>query len=164
MGQSVTDTHDILNTFRSFFGSLAQSNLPSTENHTSLSDMEASPFGGGEQLLDTELCIEEIENALKLLKLGKSGGPDGLSPEHIMYGGEVLKIWLKKTFNRILKLEDFPECMKDGIVVLVYKRQVKDPLLVTSYRGITLSSILSKVFGTYTSAAPLFTSGRTGLS
>ena len=124
--------------------------------------MEASSFGGSEQLLDT---IKEIENALKLLKLGKSGGPDGLSPEHIVYGGEVLKIWLKKTFNRILELEDLPECMKDGIVVPVYKRQGKDPLLVTSYRGSYYSLLCPvKGFRTYTSAAPLFTSGRTGLS
>ena len=89
--------------------------------------------------------MEEIENALNLLKLGKSGGPDGLSPEHIVYGGEVLKIWLRKIFNHILELEDVPECLKEGTVVPVYKRQGKDPLLVSSYRGITLSSVLSKV-------------------
>ena len=53
--------------------------------------------------------MEEIEGALKILKLGKSGGPDGLSPQHIVYGGEVLKIlWLKKIFNCILTLEEVP--------------------------------------------------------
>ena len=37
--------------------------------------------------LTTEIiCVEEIENALKTLKLGKSGGLDSLSPEHIVYG------------------------------------------------------------------------------
>ena len=29
---------------------------------------------------------------MKALKLGKSGRPDVLSPEHIVYGGEALKI------------------------------------------------------------------------
>ena len=45
-----------------------------------------------------------------------------------MYGGEVLKIWLKKIFNRILTLEEVPTCMKEGLVIPVYiKRQGKDP-------------------------------------
>ena len=145
-GQSVTETSDILNTFRSFFGSLAQSEVPSTVSSTSPFKMEASSFGNNEQLLDTEICIEEIENALKILKLGKSGGLDCLSPEHIVYGGEMLKIWMKKIFNRILKLEEIPDCLKEGLVIPVYKRHGKDPLLVSSYRGITLSSVLCKVF------------------
>ena len=108
-GKSFTDTHNILNAFRSFFGSLAQTNLPSTDHHTCLSDMEAESFGSYEQLLNTEVCIEEIEYALNLLKLGESGGQDGLSPEHVGYEGEGLKIWLRKIFNHILKLEDLPQ-------------------------------------------------------
>ena len=54
----------------------------SGEQCAALSEMEASSFGNNEQLLDTEICVEEIEKALKNLKLGKSGGLDGLSPEH----------------------------------------------------------------------------------
>ena len=79
---------------------------------TALSEMEVSSFGNNEQILDTEICVEEIEKALKNLKLEKSGGLDGLSPEHIVYGGEVLKIWLKKIFNRLLTLEELPDCLK----------------------------------------------------
>ena len=141
-GKSVTDTYNTLNAFRSFFGSLTQINLPSVNHHTCFSDMEAASFGSNEQLLNTEACIEDIENALNLLKLGKYGGPDGLSPEQIVYGGEVLKIWLRPHSG---KLKHLPQCMKNGIVVPVYKRQDKDPLLVTSYSGITLSSVLSKI-------------------
>ena len=36
-------------------------------------------------------------------------------------------------------------CLKEGLVVPVYKKQGKDSLLVSNYRGITLSSVLSKV-------------------
>ena len=144
-GQSVTDTNGILNAFRSFFGSLAQSEVPCTEQNTALSEMEVSSFCNNEHLLDTEICVEEIENALKTIKLGKSGGLDSLSFEHVVYGGEMLKIWMKKIFNRILTLEELPDCLKEGLVVPIYKKQGKDPLLVSSYRGITLSSVLSKV-------------------
>ncbi len=77
--------------------------------------------------------------------MGKSSGPDGVSPEHIKYGGESLKVWLKKVFNRILFLEEVPASMKDGLVIPVYKGQGKDPLLLNSYRGITLSSVVAKL-------------------
>ena len=77
--------------------------------------MEALFFGNNEQLLDT---VDEVENAVKILKLGKSGGLDGLSPEYIVYGGEVLKFWPRKIFNCILTLEEFPESLKEGLICL----------------------------------------------
>ena len=49
------------------------------------------------------------------------GGLDGLKAEHFKYGGKHLKLWLKKIFNRIIALEDTPQCMKDGLVIPVYK-------------------------------------------
>ena len=104
-GQSVTITSGIINIYRSLFVSLKQSHLPSTEQHTALSEMKASSFG---QLLDTEICVDEIENAVKNVKLGKSGGPDGLSPKLIVFGGELLKIWLNKPLTAFT-LKRFPE-------------------------------------------------------
>ena len=44
--------------------------------------------------------MEDIDGALKTLKLGKSGGIDLLDPEHIYYGGETLKLWLKNCLPR----------------------------------------------------------------
>jgi len=82
-GQSVTDTIEILHQFTLFFGSLGKSDLSPTKQPTcplTISEMEALFYGNSEKLLDTEICAEEIENALKILKLGKSGGSDGLTP------------------------------------------------------------------------------------
>ena len=81
--------------------------------------MEVSFFGNNEQLLNTEICIEEINDALKILKLGKSEGLDSLSPEHVVYRGEMLKIWMKKIFNHIITLEEIPESLKEGLIVPV---------------------------------------------
>ena len=90
--------------------------------------MEDLSYSSNEQLLDMEICVEEIAGALKILKLGKSGSPDGLSPEHIIYGGEVLKyIWLKMIFNHILTLEEVPECAKEGLVIPVHKSKERIP-------------------------------------
>ena len=52
---------------------------------------------------------------------------------------------MKKIINRIITLEEVPRCIKEGVVVPVYKRQGKDPLQINSFRGITLSSVLPKV-------------------
>ena len=72
---------------------------------------------------------------------------DCLDPEHIFYGGEALKLWLKKLFNRIIALEEIPTCLlNEGLIIPVYKGNGKDPLLPDSYRGITLSSVISKLF------------------
>ena len=51
--------------------------------------------------------------------MGKSSGLDGILPEHIVYGGEMLKVWLKKVYNT---LEEFPKCFKEAIVMPIYKR------------------------------------------
>ena len=64
-------------------------------------------FSNNEQLLDTATCVEEIEAALKILKLGKSAGPNGLFPEHIVCGGGVLKLWLKKISIALLHSRNF---------------------------------------------------------
>ncbi len=144
----ITDPPEILHHFQSFFSTLASSNSDSTHLSAASSNvplLEDLSYGNDEQILDTEICAEDIESALRTLKLGKSSGPDGVSPEHTKYGGVSLKVWLKKVFNRILLLEEVPASMKEGLVIPVYKGQGKDPLLVNSYRGITLSSVLAKL-------------------
>ena len=51
---------------------------------------------------------------------------------------------IKWVFSRILLLY-IPPCMKEGIITPIYKGKGKDPLLASSYRGITISSSLSKL-------------------
>ena len=89
--------------------------------------------------------------------MGKSSGVDGILPEHMVYGGEMLKVWLK----HILTLEEFPDCFKKGIVVPIYKRQGKDPLLVNSY--LYYHSSYQKFWKSF-SATPLPYSKRQSLS
>ena len=48
-----------------------------------------------------------------------------------------------KIFNTIIHLEEIPTCMKEGVIVPVYKGKGKDPLMPESYRGITMSSVIA---------------------
>ena len=56
-------------------------------------------------IADTEITVEEVSKALKLLKNDKSPGHDDL---------EVCKVVLKQLFNVILSLKAVPQCFKHG--------------------------------------------------
>ena len=84
--------------------------------------------------MDSEIDSEEVEGALKALKLGKSGGIDSLDPEHICYAGETLRLWLRKIFNRIITLEQIPMSLNEGLIIPVHKGKGKDPFKPESYR------------------------------
>ena len=70
------------------------------------------------------------QRAWKCLKLGKSGGPDELTLEHIVYN---MVARFTRSFEKITK------CMKEGLVIPFSKKQGKDPLLVNNYRRIMYS-------------------------
>ena len=123
----ITDPSNILEHFRSYFEDLSSSKSPSNSvpnAQAHLSNMENLFFLNDEKILDTMISIEEVEGALKIMKQGRSGGGDGLDPEHIYYGGEVLKVWLKRTFNRIIALEEVPVCLRKGIILPVYMERI----------------------------------------
>ena len=45
-----------------------------------------------------------------------------------------------------IRFEKVPDSLKGGLIVPIYKGKGKDPLLTSSYRGITLSSSIVKLF------------------
>ena len=112
-----------------------------------ISHIEVTSFLSCDDILGTAIMVEDIDGALKTLKLGKSGEIDSLDPEHIYYGGETLKLWLKKIFNRIISLEEITTSLNEGLIIPVHKGKGKYPFLLGSYRGITLSSVISKDLG-----------------
>ena len=95
MENIITNPVDIANRFRSFYDALASSNTTSPNLlpvASRIEQLENISLGCDDQVIDTEICIEEIEGALKSLKPNRSGGPDGLKAEHFKYSGEQLKL------------------------------------------------------------------------
>ena len=99
-----------------------------------------------DDIIDDDVTIEEIEASIKKLKPGKAEGIDGLQSEHLKFGGPLLTLWLKQIFCAFIKLEQIPSSLLTGIICPIYKRKGKDPLTCNSYRGITITSALTKVF------------------
>ena len=61
-----------------------------------------------DQVLDDEIVTEEIEAAIKRLERGIRAGKDNIYTEHLLYGSELLKVWLKQVFNAIISPEEIP--------------------------------------------------------
>ena len=143
----LTDKEAVLNEWAHHFKDLSSSRASESSALSSLDSListyRCATFENDDFILDCDITTEEISGVIKLLKKGKACGPDNILPEHIIYGGDYLVIWLKKVFNEIIQLERIPSSLKDTIIVPIYKGKGKDPLLA---RGISLSSVLVKLF------------------
>jgi exonuclease III len=91
------------------------------------------------------ITIEEIQNAINELKLGKAAGPDNISGELLKASASFILPTLLKVFNYILSNGTFPTQWAEGTISPIHKKASK--LLPDNYRGITVSSSLGKVFG-----------------
>ena len=94
--------------------------------------------------LEDDIKEKEIEEIVKKLTLGKAGGKDEIVNEILKYGGKemvrVLWILCSICFDK----ESIPKDWIDGIIFPIYKNGDKrNPL---NYRGITLLSMVSKVY------------------
>ena len=89
---------------------------------------------------------DEIYKVTQSLKLGTAPGPDQIQPEHIYYGGAFLVSHLTVLFNQIVKQEYIPQIFQHALIIPIPKSSDKDPLDPSNYRGITLLSIIAKVF------------------
>ena len=149
-GEIISDPSTILscwtNHFQTIFQSKATSNTDVTTALKELNHLEIQSRMICDDIVDDEFSVEEIEGSLKKLKPGKMGGPDGLQPEHLKYGGPLLVIWPKQIFCAFVNFEHVPPNLLTGIIRPIYKGKGKDPLCCHSYRGITMTSVIMKVF------------------
>ena len=148
-GEIVEDTSLLLDAWSQHYANLSKSKreelpLLQSSNHT-LETLTCNPYSNNDSILDVPFTFEEVKNVLRKLKRGKSPGQDKIMAEHLLEGGDAVAVWLEKIFNAIVTLEALPDSLKSGFVIPVYKRNGRDPLLPDSYRGITLSSVVSKV-------------------
>ena len=98
-----------------------------------------SSFANKNGVLDENLTIEEVERAVKSLKNCKSSGADGITAEHLKYGGPGIPSWLKRIFNSIIKLEVIPTTLNMSLVTPVFKDKGRDPLDPNNYRASQLA-------------------------
>ena len=88
-------------------------------------------------VLDTEIEIAEIEASIANLKQG-TRAPDSQWPP--------FQVVAKKIFNCIISLETFPPYLSNAIIVPIYKGKGRNPVQTSSYQGISLTSVVGKLF------------------
>ena len=99
-----------------------------------------------DDIIDNDITTEEIQVALRKLKPRKASGVNGLQSEHPKHVGHLLILWLRQVFNAFIAFECVPPCILTGIVQPIYKRKTKDPLSCDSYRGISITPAIMKLF------------------
>ena len=70
-------------------------------------------------------------------------GVDGLQSEHLKYGGHLLILWLRQVFNELITFECVSPCILMGII---HKGKAKGTLSCDSYRGISITPAIMKLF------------------
>ena len=65
-------------------------------------------------VFDMNFEAEEVSKAISMLWNGKAAGPDGVSGEHLKFGGWLLKTWITQIFNAVLMLECIPPSFKEA--------------------------------------------------
>ena len=94
--------------------------------------------------LDKGIEKAEIAKCLKKLKNNKTGGSDGLVGELLKYGGSGMVCLLEQLFSVVWHEETVPRQWREGLIVNLFKKgDREDP---GNYRGITLLSVVGKVF------------------
>jgi hypothetical protein len=99
-----------------------------------------------EEILDDNLEINEVSEAVGELKTRKSGGPDNVTNEHLKYGGHTLVRHLHTLFCSMLLVEKTPSNMKKGLTISIPKDRTSKKQSVEKQRGITLLNVIYKLF------------------
>ena len=87
----------------------------------------------------------EIEICIQQLNTGKSANEFGLCAEHLKAADHVITPVLKDIFNDIFLSWKIPGCFIGGVLTPVPKCG-KDNRRLDNYRGITVTSIIGKLF------------------
>jgi hypothetical protein len=94
--------------------------------------------------LDFKINTTEIWQGIKALKNGKACGPDGICNELIKHSANTMLGPLHKVFNLILASGIYPNNWARGFIKPLHKKE--DPTNPDNYRGITLTSVIGKLF------------------
>ena len=81
---------------------------------------------------------EEVEVAVKALKMGKSAGVDNIPPELVQSGGEAMTDILTSICNKIWKTGEWPTTWTQPLVITL--RKIGNLQLCKNYRTISLIS------------------------
>jgi exonuclease III len=90
--------------------------------------------------------VELVDRCIRRMKLGKAAGIDKIETEHLLYAHPRLCTLLSLLFNCMMTHGRVPRAFGMGVMIPLLKDSSLDKAVVDNYRGINLSSHLSKLF------------------
>ena len=150
-GMSITSTRGKLEVLQKHYQLLSKMSVDSEFDADWKEEVEDSVGGysslseeAGDAFLDKEVEKGEITKCVRKLKNNKTGGSDGIVGELLKYDGSGMVDLLEQLFSVIWQEEIVPRQWRDGLIVNIFKKgDREDP---GNYRGITLLSVVGKVF------------------
>ena len=97
-----------------------------------------------EELFDQDITREEVIASIRKLKSSKSAGPDNIVGEMLKCVTDDVIDYLTLLFNKLFCESRFPREWSKSIVVPIFKKG--DPEVPDNYRGVALTSVISKVY------------------
>ena len=94
--------------------------------------------------LDCKISEQEVRRAVFKQNNGKASGPDEIPTEIIKASYEQIAPYLVSIYNYLFENADYPESWDLGYIIPLFKGG--DPKQAKFYRGITLNSILAKIY------------------
>lgn len=153
---NITSDRKIMNqTVRQYFHSLGKMNkclykddfTDDMKNHVVFlreSSFYCDKVNNGDTLNNINITIDNVTKAINEAKNNKSPGLDSITNELLKNGGDALNDSLLKLFRRLVILKGTPTEWNQGIIIPIFKKGDKKDL--NNYRGITLTSCVSKIF------------------
>ena len=92
-----------------------------------------------------EMMKEEVRRSVRRLKMRKAPGICGIVPEMLKAGGEVMVEWMVKLFSLVWREGVVPGDWIKAVIIPIFKKGSR--LDCANYRGISLLSVVGKVFG-----------------
>ena len=146
LAKTSTETPFNSNEWNAYFKNLYGKNdnqLWDNEIKDQLKDLERNTPNS--DFLNAVITEEEVKNSISSLKNKKATGLDNISAEMLKSGINHLSPCFTKLFNSILNSKTYPENWRYSTISAIHKKGPKN--IQDNYRGIALSSIISKVFG-----------------
>ena len=92
------------------------------------------------------VSVDSLCDCIQSLKLRKAAGHDGVTSEHIAFGGNDLAVHVCLLFNSMLRHSFVPNDFRFGLIRPVLKDKHGDITSTDMYRPITLTPVMSKLF------------------
>ncbi len=91
------------------------------------------------------ISVSEVLSALHKQKLGKAVGPDDVSMEAVVYGGQRLAVYLTMLFNCCFVTCYLPAKFSSSVIVPLVKCKTGQLSDVNNYRAIAITNSCSKI-------------------